>query len=131
MCCGKLGPPELEDDFAADPRIDELRAKTVLDEDPRYTKEFYDPDKRSSANAVQVWFKGGTSTPKEEAEYPLGHQRRRAEALPMLRAKFETSLQRRFPPKQCEQILKNCDDSSALDRMSVDRFVGMFVAAEA
>ena len=125
---GKLGPRELEDDFAADPRIDELRAKTVLNEDPRYTSEFYDPAKRSSANAVQVWFKDGSSTPKVEVEYPLGHQRRRAEAMPVLRAKFETSLHRRFPHKQCEQILQSCDDRPALDRMSVDRFVGMFAA---
>ena len=125
---GKLGPRELEDDFAVYPRIDELRTKTVLNEDPRYTREFYDPAKRSSANAVQVWFKDGSSTSKVEEEYPLGHQRRRAEAMPVLRAKFETSLYRRFPHKQCEQILQSCDDRSALDRMPVDRFVGMFAA---
>ena len=127
LLCGRLGPPELEDGFAADPRIDELRSKMVLDEDPRYTKDFYDPDKRSSANAVQVWFRDGTSTPKAEAEYPLGHQRRRSEAIPMLRAKFKTSLARRFQQEQCEQILKSCDDSSAFDRMPVNRFTDMFV----
>jgi len=131
LLCGRLGPPELEDDFAADPRIDALRAKTVLSEEPRYTKDFFDPDKRSSANAVQVWFKDGTCTPKVEVEYPLGHQRRRSEALPMLRAKFAASLQRRFGQKQCEQILDNCDDGSALDQMAVDRFTNMFVAVKA
>ena len=130
LLCGRLGPPELEDDFAANPRIDALRAKTVLSEDPRYTQDFYDPAKRSSANAVQVWFKDGTGTPKAEAEYPLGHQRRRSEALPMLRAKFATSLKRRFPETQCAQILQRCADSAALDRMPVNRFTDMFVAAE-
>ena len=125
---GRLGPHELEDDFAADPRIDDLRGKMVVKEDPRYTAEFYDPAKRSSANAVQVWFKDGSSTPKMEEDYPVGHQRRRAEALPLLRAKFEAALQRRFPAEQCNRILKACDNGAQLDRMPVHEFVGMFVA---
>jgi 2-methylcitrate dehydratase len=130
LICGKLGPRELEDDFAADPRIDELRNKTVLTEDPRYTKDFYDPAKRSSANAVQVWFKDGSSTPKAEEQYPLGHQRRRAEAIPALRAKFEAALQRRFPAQQRDKILAACDDGAQLDRTAVHEFVELFVAAD-
>jgi 2-methylcitrate dehydratase len=126
---GKLGAHELEDGFAADSRIDALRAKTVLKEDPRYTRDFYDPAKRSSANAVQVWFKDGTSTPRMEEEYPIGHQRRRAEAMPVLRAKFEASLARRFPAPQKSTILAACDDAARFDRMPVHEFVGLFVAA--
>jgi 2-methylcitrate dehydratase len=126
---GKLGPHELEDDFAADPRIDELRAKMVLNEDPRYTKDFYDPAKRSSANAVQVWFKDGSSTAKMEEDYPIGHQRRRTEAMPVLRAKFEAALGRRFSAQQRDRILKACDGGAQLDRMPVHEFVGMFVPA--
>ena len=130
LLCGRLGPPELENDFAADPRIDALRAKTVLIEDPRYTRDFYDPAKRSSANAVQAWFKDGTSTPKADEEYPLGHQRRRSEAIPLLRAKFAACVKRRFPPHQCEQILQSCADSSTLDAMPVHRFTDMFDATD-
>ncbi len=126
---GRLGPHELEDDFAADPRIDELRGKTVINEDPRYTRDFYDPAKRSSANAVQVWFKDGSSTPRLEEEYPLGHQRRRAAAMPLLRAKFEAALERRFPAAQRDKILKACDNGAQLDRTPVHEFVEMFVAA--
>ena len=126
---GRLGAHELEDKFAADPRIDALRAKTVLTEDPRYTRDFYDPARRSSANAVQVWFKDGTSTPKVEVEYPIGHQRRRGEALPVLRAKFEAALARRFSARQGERILAACDDTARFDRTPVHDFVEMLIAA--
>ena len=48
---GRLSAADFEDAVAADPRIDRLRGKTTVVEDPRYTKDFVDPDKRSSANA--------------------------------------------------------------------------------
>ncbi|MDB5862534.1 MAG: 2-methylcitrate dehydratase, partial [Betaproteobacteria bacterium] len=60
---GAIAPHDFEDDFAADPRIDALRAKMALAEDEQYTKDFSDPAKRSSANAVQVHFRDGSSTP--------------------------------------------------------------------
>lgn len=123
---GKLEARDFEDDFAADPSIDRLREKMVLTEEPRFSKDFFDPAKRTSANAIQVWFKDGSSTPKVEVDYPVGHQRRRAESLPVLRAKFEASLARRFPPKQREQILKLCDDVRALERTPVNEFLDMF-----
>jgi 2-methylcitrate dehydratase len=123
---GKLGPQDYEDRFAADPRIDELRAKTTVTEDPRYSTDFYDPEKRSSANAVQVHFTDGSGTPKVEIEYPIGHPRRRAEFMPVLRAKLESSLARRFPPKQCDRILRLCGDAVVLDETRVNEFLDMF-----
>ena len=124
---GKLDARDFEDEFAADPRIDRLRDITVVTEDPHYSRDFYDPEKRSSANAVQVFFKDGSSTPKIEIEYPIGHQRRRAEVLPVLRAKLAASLARRFPPAQCERIHALCADAAALDATPVDQFVDAFV----
>lgn len=124
---GKLNAEDFEDDFAADPRIDPLRDKMVIVEDRRYTKDFHDPATRSSANAIQVWFKDGSSTPKVEIEFPVGHQRRRAESLPVLHAKFEASLARRYPPRQREQILRLCDDANALDRTPVNEFLDLLV----
>jgi 2-methylcitrate dehydratase len=61
-----------EDEAAADPRIDALREKLVVVEDPRYTRDYLDPDKRSIANAVQVHFADGTATPRVAVEYPSG-----------------------------------------------------------
>jgi len=125
---GRLALQDLEDDFAADPRIDRLREKSVLAEEPRYTRDFYDADKRSSANALQVFFSDGTATPRIEIEYPAGHPRRRTEALPLLQAKFESSLARRYAATRCERIIALCNDARTLDRTPVDEFLALLVA---
>src|SRR5262249_7586042 len=79
---GELTADSYGADVAADPRIDALRERMEAVEDPRYSREYHEPDKRSIANAVQVFFKDGTATDKVEIEYPLGHRRRRAEGIP-------------------------------------------------
>src|SRR5579859_293826 len=89
---GQLTADHYEDEIAKDPRIDALRAKMVVKEDKRYSREYLEPDKRSIANAVQVFFNGGGSTNKIEVEYPVGHRRRRAEGIPLLMQKFKSSL---------------------------------------
>ena len=124
---GRLGASDFEDAAAADPRIDRLRHKTTIIEDPRYTRDFVDPAKRSSANAIQIFFKDGSHTPKIEVEYPPGHPRRRKEFLPILRSKLESSLARRFAPEQRLRILEMSDDAPRLDRTPVHEFVDLFV----
>lgn len=124
---GGLTAADYEDEAAADPRIDALRERTVCVEDPRYSRDYLDPHKRSIANAVQVFFTGGSSTPKVEVEYPLGHRRRRAEATPLLFDKFRENLAPRYPAGQIERITSIFKDAERLDEMPVDRFVGMFV----
>lgn len=128
MIFGRLDARDFEDEVAADPRIDPLRAKTVVIEDKAYSRDFYDPKKRSSSNAIQVFFKDGTKTPKVEVIYPMGHPRRRAEVQPVLKTKLERSLARRFAPKRCGEILALCGDARRLDRMPVNEFVDLLVA---
>jgi 2-methylcitrate dehydratase len=123
---GRLGARDFEDDVAADPRIDALREKTVVIEEKRYTREFVDPKKRSSANAVQVFFKDGTRTPKVEVEFPIGHSRRRKEVAPVLADKLDSALARRYAPKQRARILEACDSPKLAD-MPVHDFVNLFV----
>jgi 2-methylcitrate dehydratase len=125
---GALTADHYEDTIARDPRVDLLRAKMTCVEDPRYTKEYLDADKRSIANAVQVFFKDGGSTDKVAVEYPIGHRRRRAEGMPLLVKKFEANLASRFAPAQCAEIMKLCNDPSRLDTTPVDKFTDMFVA---
>ena len=125
---GELKPQDFENEFAAaDPRIDHLRELTVVTEEPRYSRDFVDPDKRSSANAIQVFFKDGTSTPKIEIEYPIGHQRRRSEVMPVLKQKFASSIKRRFDAAQCARIEALCADAVKLDATPADKFVDAFV----
>jgi 2-methylcitrate dehydratase len=128
MIHGRLEASDYEDAVAADPRIDRLRARMTVTEDRRYTREFYDPAKRSSANAVQVRFKDGTTTPKIAVEFPFGHPRRLKEAGPVLRKKFERSLARRFAPARITKILGLCDDQSALEQTPVHEFVDALVS---
>lgn len=53
---GELTADHYEDDFhARHPLIDQLRAKMVVEEDSDYSSAYHDPDKRSIANAVQVF----------------------------------------------------------------------------
>ncbi|MFA0697630.1 2-methylcitrate dehydratase, partial [Vibrio sp. 10N.222.49.C9] len=57
MIHGDLIAEHYEDSFhKGDPRIDELRSKMSIVEDSRYTQEYLDPEKRSIANAIQVFF---------------------------------------------------------------------------
>jgi len=127
MIFGGLTAADFEDEFAADPRIDRLRAKMKVVENPRYTRDFHTPAKRSSANAIQVRFKDGSNLPKVEVEYPIGHPRRRAEGIPMLEAKFKTNLARCFPPGQQAAILALCRDQARLEATPVNAFVDRFV----
>jgi 2-methylcitrate dehydratase len=125
---GKIDPEDFEDHYAADPRIDALRSKMTLAEEARYTRDFADPVKRSSANAVRIHFRDGSSTPLVEVEYPAGHPRRRAEAQPWLRAKFQAALKRRYTARRCARIVAACDDARGLDAMPVHVFVDLFAA---
>src|ERR671924_331571 len=113
---GELTADHYEDRVASDPRIDALRAKMICLEDAKYSNDYLDPDKRSIANAVQVFFKDGSSTEKVAVEYPVGHRRRRAEGMPLLIKKFETNLASRVAPTQRQAILELCLDA---DRMRV------------
>ncbi|GBG14907.1 2-methylcitrate dehydratase [Novimethylophilus kurashikiensis] len=124
---GSLTAADYEDDVASDPRIDALRAKMECVENPQFTKDYLDPEKRSIANGVQVFFKDGFQSQNVIVEYPIGHRRRRGEGIPELVKKFETNLARRFPGKQQDAILKVCEDQKTLETMPVNEFVDLFV----
>jgi 2-methylcitrate dehydratase len=124
---GRLTADDYEDKIAHDPRIDALRAKMEVVEDPRYTREYLEPDKRSIANALQVFFKDGTATRKVEVEYPLGHRRRRAEGIPLLMKKFEANLATRLAAGQASAIVDLCQDRKRLEATAADEFMAMWV----
>jgi 2-methylcitrate dehydratase len=125
---GGLTADHYEDATAKDPRVDALRAKMVVEEDQRYTREYLEPDKRSIANAVQVFFKDGSATAKAEVEYPVGHRRRREEGKPLLVKKFKANAETRFSAEQVGRILAAFKDVEHLETMPVDKFMGLFLA---
>jgi 2-methylcitrate dehydratase len=124
---GQLTADDYEDKAAADPRIDRLRSLMQVVEDPAYTRDYLDPAKRSIGNAIQVFFKDGTSTDKVAVEYPIGHRRRRAEGEPLLVQKFKNNLATRFDAGQCERIQNAFADPDQLDTTPVNTFVDLFV----
>ena len=125
---GGLRAEDYEDDAAADPAIDALREKMQVVEDERYTREYLEADKRSIANALQVFFTDGSSTERVAVEYPIGHRRRRQEGIPLLIEKFKANLATRYEAKQCEQISSLCLDDAALDATPVDEFMDLLSA---
>jgi len=124
---GDLTADDYKDAAAADPRIDALRDRMVVAEDPRYSREYHEPDKRSIANAIQVFFADGRHTEKVEIEYPIGHRRRRAEGIPVLVAKFRDALATRFPAERARSILALCQDAPRLEKMPVHEFMDLLV----
>jgi 2-methylcitrate dehydratase len=125
---GGLTAEDYEDEAAANPRIDELREKMQVVENQRFSRDYLDPEKRSIANAVRVFFRDGTATGRVEVDYPLGHRRRRAEGIPLLRAKFERAVTARFAPRPVEQILGLFDSARKLAAKPVREFMDLWVA---
>ncbi|QMV14560.1 bifunctional 2-methylcitrate dehydratase/aconitate hydratase [Vibrio spartinae] len=125
---GDLVAEHYEDSFhQGDPRIDQLRDKMVIQEDTRYSHEYLESDKRSIANAIQVFFRDGSCTEKVVVEYPIGHRRRREEGIPVLEQKFIRNLQTRFPQSRVKALTTLCLDQERLERTPVDEFMALFV----
>lgn len=122
---GNLTAKDYEDDVASDPRIDAIRSKMVCVEKAEYTADYLNPEKRSIANAIQVFFKDGTSSDNIAVEYPIGHRRRRGEGIPELVKKFKVNLARRFDAKKQAGVLALCLDQAKLETTSVNDFVDM------
>ncbi|MDQ9170336.1 bifunctional 2-methylcitrate dehydratase/aconitate hydratase [Oxalobacteraceae bacterium R-40] len=124
---GNLSAVDYEDEVAADPRIDALRDKIFCVEDKDFTADYFDPKKRSIANALTIQFNDGSSLDEVVVEYPVGHACRREEGIPLLEAKFRINLARRFPPKQQQAILDVSLNQKALESMPVHEYVDLYV----
>jgi 2-methylcitrate dehydratase len=124
---GRLVAEDYEDAMANDPRVDQLRNKMVVRENTKFTEEYYAADKRYIGNAVQVFFKDGATTQRVAVDFPIGHRRRRAEGMPVLKKKFEASVAAHFSPKQTESIKALFADRARLEQMAVNEFVSGLV----
>ncbi len=123
---GELTADLYDDHFARDPRIDALRNKMHLTEDPSFTKDYYDPEKRAIANALKIIFNDGTSTEEILIEYPLGHPRRREEVLPVLESKFRSRVMTHFTPEVANELFALYGDQKNLESTRVSDFMSLF-----
>ena len=96
-------------------------------ENPDFTRDYYAADKRYIGNAVQVFFRDGSATARLQVDYPIGHRKRRAEGMPVLVQKFETSVDAHFGPKQAERIKALFASQKSLDAMPVNELVAALV----
>src|SRR5436853_6715745 len=124
---GNLSAEHYEDEYARDPQIDFLRNKMLVEENRQFSMDYLEPDKRSIANAIQIFFKDGTSTNKVEIHYPIGHQRRRDEGLPLLIEKFSKNLSSQFTQPKINELKKLFLNLEQLQKMPVDEFMEWFV----
>ncbi|MEN9927166.1 MAG: hypothetical protein RJB27_242 [Actinomycetota bacterium] len=122
---GRLTARDYEEDIAADPRIDLLREKIVCVEDPGYTADYHNPEKRSIANAITVEFTDGTVFDEVAVEYPIGHARRRTEGIPLLIQKYKTNLARIYDGDKQKKIIDLCLDYDKLAATPVNEFMDL------
>jgi 2-methylcitrate dehydratase len=126
---GRLTAGDYEDAVAADPlwgpRIDAVRERITCVEDPAFTADYHDPEKRSIANSLRMELSDGTAL-EETVEYPIGHRRRREEGMPLLIEKFKTNLRRRFDEDRQERILAPSLDRERLAQMPVNEYVDLY-----
>ena len=126
---GRLTAGDYEDAVAADPvwgpRIDAVRERITCVEEPSFTKDYHDPEKRSIANSLRMELNDGTVL-EETVEYPIGHRRRREEGMPLLIEKFKTNLRRRYEEERQERILAASLDRERLASMPVNEYVDLY-----
>jgi 2-methylcitrate dehydratase len=126
---GRLNASDYEDAIARDPRIDALRARMQVVENHDFTRDYYDPARRYIGNAIQLFFRDGSSTRRVAVDYPIGHRLRRAEGLPLLQGKFEASVRGHFGDQQSGEILRRFSDRAALEAMPVSELMSALVTS--
>lgn len=124
---GRLTAADYEDNVAQDARIDILRDKITCVEDPQFTLDYHDPEKRSIANALTVELNDGTVLEEVVVEYPIGHKRRREEGIPKLIEKYKINVARIFADKQQKEILDRTLTYKSFVNSPVNEIVDLMV----
>jgi 2-methylcitrate dehydratase len=123
---GRLTAADYEDAVAHDPRIDLLRGRMEVKENPVFTREYYERDKRHIGNALTIVFSDGSRL-QQRVDFPIGHRKRRAEGMPVLVRKFEDSVAAHFPARQAEAI-RQMFSRGDFEGMAVNEFMAAMVA---
>ena len=113
---GDLTADDYSDAAAQDGRIDQLRGLMRVTENPLFSQDYLDPQKRSIANSVQVFFKDGSKTELKLSEYPIGHVKRRDEGLPLLLNKFQHNLKTQFTEEKVCTIMNFFESDAFLSK---------------
>lgn len=123
---GTLSENDFSDGVAEDRRIDELREKMVVNEDPEFTKEFLNPDVRSCSNGVQVRFTDGNTTERIDIAQPIGHAGRIDEAKYFLETKLLQNLSLRLSEPTVAAIKKSYGGPELIRNNPIEKLIEMF-----
>lgn len=125
---GRLTADDYTDEVAIKNNdIDNLRSKMFCVRDDQFTKDYYDPQKRSIANALLIELNDGTMLDEIIVEYPIGHKFRRDEGIPLLMSKFENHIKERFgDSKQAQRILQFSTDDD-FENLPVHKYIDEYV----
>jgi 2-methylcitrate dehydratase len=124
---GRLTAEDYENEVAENPRIDQLRSRMEVRENVTFTQDYCDPQKRYIGNAMQVFFRDGSSTPRVQVDFPIGHRKRRDEGMPVLVKKFEAAVDAHFPARQAELVKSVFSDAPRLAALPVNELVASMV----
>lgn len=122
---GDLKAEYYEDSFVKNPKIDLLREKMEVIEEKNYSEDYLDPEKRSITNAVQIYFNDGTETDKVIVEYPLGHMRRRKEAIPLIIEKFQKNATKSLSTDEVQKVIAQFQNLDSLKKLSISQVINL------
>lgn len=124
---GDLKAEYYEDDFAqSNALIDILREKIIIKENIGFSKDYLNPDKRSIANSMQVFFTDGSCSEKITIEYPLGHKFRRTESLGLLKEKFINNISWLYNEQEVDALSNVFDNTELFDNLSIVEFMDLW-----
>ena len=124
---GKVEVKHYQDEIARNPMIDLLREKMIISENPKFSRDYLDPSKRSIANSITLFFDDGSKSEKLTVEYPVGHRNRREEGIPLLIDKFKDAIKSYYPCNQSDDILNSFLDMENLSNMSVNEMMDKLI----
>lgn len=124
---GNLTEDDFSDMASCDEKLERLRRKIVVHEDPQFTASFLNPEERACPNGVRVKFADGSMTPRINMDQPLGHASRRSEGLPYLERKLLRNLTLRLRSDQVKEVMRVYDDREKYSNMGVSEFMKLFV----
>ena len=113
---GDLKYEMYEDNFSGLAEINELRKIIYVQEEPRFTENYYVFSKRHISNSIEILYNNNTQSEKITIENPIGHPSRREEAIPLLQEKFTKNVESTFSSTKANKIwneilnLKKDDD---------------------
>ncbi len=85
---GELKYEMYEENYPGFNKINDLRKKINVIEEPQFTKDYYEFTKRLISNSIEIVYDDNLISEKVTIENPIGHPSRREEAVPLLKDKF-------------------------------------------